>query len=89
MTKLDKAQNTLATIAFAILHYHDQDYDPTLHDISVATTQAASVLNLNGDITAIDGAVCQVCERHNWQDKSVVIFNGHPKVKARKWEHHP
>ena len=77
------AIDALATTAFCLLDYRGQSRDPTLHQIAWAATQSSTLFDA-GNVGLIDAAVCQLIERHPWQDKTVVIFDPpHSRRRSR------
>lgn len=73
MAKVD----ALASIAYLTLAARGQHIDPSLHDITCAVVQAAPLLDLNGTLEGVGTeieAIRRVCERHDWQDKKVVVL---------------
>lgn len=65
---LSKA-DALASIAYLTLEVHGKAENPSLHDIAVAVTRAAPLLNMTTpeEIAYIDEAVKTLASRHDWR----------------------
>ena len=68
----------LASIAYISLAARGNHHDPTLHDITCAVVRAAPLLDIVALPEAVDmeiEAIKTMCERHNWQDKKIVVLD--------------